>query len=156
MVVRLALAPPTARLTRAIVVLFPFRCGWVGRGRSEAEHPPDAAPVAGGDPGLAGQAALVAGRLLLEHVVQPGPPADQLAVLGDPEAGGGAPVGLHLRHGGSWVMGLGCWCGRAPDARPARWGPGGCRRAAAAPGGAGRGGGGGGGALPPRPLAGGK
>src|SRR5215207_1580881 len=115
MVVRLALAPWTARLTLAIGVLFPSLVG-SRSDPSEAEHAAHAAAVAGGDLDLAAQAALVARGLLLEHVVQPGLPADQLAGLGHPEAPGGAPVALHLGHGASWVMA----CARvlAPWRRP--------------------------------------
>src|SRR4029450_2471597 len=103
MVVRLALAPWTARLPLAIGVLFPSSVGsW--RTPLPAEHPADAAPVTGGDLDLAAEAALAGGGLLLEHVVQPALPADQLAGLGHPEAPCGAPVGLHLGHGVSWGL----------------------------------------------------
>src|SRR4029450_13453181 len=104
MVVRLALAPWTARLTLAIGVLFPSSVGsWTPR--LDAEHAADAPPVAGGHGDLAAEAALAGRGLLLEHVVQPGLPADQLAGLGHLEAPGGAPVALHLGHGVSWGSG---------------------------------------------------
>src|SRR4029453_15294896 len=117
MVVRLALAPWTARLTLAIGVLFPSSVGsW--RTPLPAEHPADAAPVTGGDLDLAAEAALAGGGLLLEHVVQPALPAEDLAGLGHPEAPSGAPGGRGLGRGVSWL-----W--RA-DGR----GPPGCRRRA--------------------------
>src|SRR5512132_192041 len=105
MVVRLALAPWTARLTLAIGVLFRF----VGLGVAtplQAEHAAHAAPVRGRDLDLAAEAALAGRGLLLQHVVQPGLPADQLAGLGHPEAPCGAPVALHLGHGVSWAYGV--------------------------------------------------
>src|SRR5436309_3604283 len=119
MVVRLALAPCTARFTLAIGnapghgAAWPWRaCRTAvvarrGRARvgSDAEHPPHAAAVAGGHRALAAEAALLRGRLLLEDVVQLGVPAHQLAVLGDGEAARCALVGLHLGHGGSWWVG---------------------------------------------------
>src|ERR671923_773786 len=104
MVVRLALAPWTARLTLAIGVLFPSSVGSWRRPRLDAEHAADAPPVAGGHLDLAAEPALAGWGLLLEHVVQPGLPAEQLAGLGHLEALGGAPVALHLGHGVSWVM----------------------------------------------------
>src|SRR5918996_4832265 len=114
MVVRLALAPWTARLTLAIVVLFPV--GGCGRGLPlEPEHAADAATLGGGHLDLAAQAALAGGGLLLEHVVQPGLSPEQLAVLRHPEAADGAPVGLCLGHVVSYGVRTGA--GRAPG----RW-----------------------------------
>src|SRR5512133_4373507 len=102
MVVRLALAPWTARLTLAIGVLFRF-VGLGGATPLQAEHAAHAAPVRGRDLDVAAEAALAGRGLLLQHVVQPGLPADQLAGLGHPEAPCGAPVALHLGHGVSWT-----------------------------------------------------
>src|SRR5829696_1636041 len=102
MVVRLALAPWTARLTLAIGVLFPF-VGWV-RTLLQAEQAAHGTPVPGGHLDRAVEAALVGWGLLLEHVVHPGLASDQLAGLGRPEAPCGAPVALHLGHGVSWGL----------------------------------------------------
>src|SRR6266511_69809 len=115
MVVRLALAPCTARFTLAIgnAPGQGVRSGLGKHGRtgssarragsrSDAEHPSHAAAVAGGHDALAAEAALLGGRLLLEDVVQLGVPAHQLAVLGDGEVARGTLVGLHLGHGVSW------------------------------------------------------
>src|SRR5919108_4041069 len=116
MVVRLALAPWTARLTLAIVVLFP-----VGGALAPLppEHAAHAAAFAGDHLDRAGQAALAGGGLLAEQVVQPGLPAQQLAVAGGPEALGGAPVGFHLRHGVSYGVRTGA--GRPPGAASRSW-----------------------------------
>src|SRR6266498_3594437 len=115
MVVRLALAPCTARFTLAIgnAPGQGVRSGLGKHGRtgssarragsrSDAEHPSHAAAVAGGHDALAAEAALLCRRLLLEDVVELGVPAHQLAVLGDGEAARGTLVGLHLGHGVSW------------------------------------------------------
>src|SRR5512132_354751 len=113
MVVRLALAPWTARLALAIGVLFPF-VGWV-KTPLQAEQAAHGPPVPGGHLDRAVEAALVGWGLLLEHVVHPGLASDQLAGLGHLEAPCGAPVALHLGHGVSWgLMG----CGRRPSRRP--------------------------------------
>src|SRR6266516_3046651 len=102
MMVRLALAPWTARFTLAIgLSLSVSVCrSFEFRSRSDAEHAADAAAVALGDFALAAEAALGARGLLLQDVVQLGVAADQLAALGHAETAGGATVGLHLGHVG--------------------------------------------------------
>src|SRR6266536_1031800 len=114
MVVRLALAPCTARFTRAIGTLSQLqlsRRSLVGivsdyvrtaRGppvRLPAEQAPHQAPVAFGDDARAAEPPLLARGLLREQVVQLGVAAHTPAVLGTGQAAGGAAVGLHLRHG---------------------------------------------------------
>src|SRR6266487_1305189 len=114
MVVRLALAPCTARFTRAIGTLSQLqlsRRSLVGivsdyvrtaRGppvRLPAEQAPHQAPVAFGDDARAAEPPLLARGLLREQVVQLGVAALQLAGLGHGEAAGGAAVGLHFGHG---------------------------------------------------------
>src|SRR5215204_6362949 len=104
MVVRLALAPWTARLTLAIGVLFPF-VGWV-KTPLQAEQAAHGTPVPGGHLDRAVEAALVGWGLLLEHVVHPGLASDQLAGLGRPEAPCGAPVALILGTGSPGAYGV--------------------------------------------------
>src|SRR6266508_6188924 len=127
MVVRFALAPWTALLTLATGVrLLGSRCAAWGphvlvqrRVQSPAasvaldpQHAAHAAAVAGGDLDTTAEPALHAWGLLLEDVVQLGLPAEQLPVLGHPEAACGTAVGLHRRHGGRssrwsvWVVRL--------------------------------------------------
>src|SRR6266536_5048521 len=115
MVARLALAPCTARLTRAIGSLpasalsaascrtrrvgLCRRCSPVRAGALPAQHAPHQAPVAFGDGDRAAEPPLLARGLLREQVVQLGVAALQLAGLGHGEAAGGAAVGLHFGHG---------------------------------------------------------
>src|SRR6266498_148486 len=119
MVARLALAPCTARLTRAIgrfslLQLSSWRWLWscspFGCPRLATEQAAHGAPVALGHNAGAAEPPLLARGLLGEQVVQLGVAAQQLAVLGHGEAAGGASVGLHLRHGlVSLVLVIGGW-----------------------------------------------
>src|SRR6266511_3781257 len=108
MVARLALAPCTARLTRAIgrfslLQLSSWRWLWscspFGCPRLATEQAAHRAPVALGHDAGAAEPPLLAGGLLGEQVVQLGVAAQQLAVLGHGEAAGGTAVALHLGHG---------------------------------------------------------
>src|SRR6266702_190366 len=108
MVARLALAPCTARLTRAIgrfslLQLSSWRWWWScspsGCPRLATEQAAHRAPVALGHDAGAAEPPLLAGGLLGEQVVQFRVAAHQLAVLGHGEAAGGTAVALHLGHG---------------------------------------------------------
>src|SRR6266542_3835284 len=142
MVARLALAPCTARLTRAIgrfslLQLSSWRWLWscspFGCPRLATEQAAHRAPVALGHDAGAAEPPLLAGGLLGEQVVQLGVAAQQLAVLGHGEAAGGTAVALHLGHGRGLPALAVCsrtfrWGGSslpptAPPRAPAPWEP---------------------------------